>query len=449
MAAVQKEQRKKSGRKMSEVEAEDFFDELEGQSALKERFTIPKKSKQQLEAEEEAARLEAEKEEEKNGNVEESLKKRPAAGEQKVSPSPKRRKAASEFLESDASLISLPVTGLLPASDPLGLEHARVPTYGEVRGTVRNASDLWKDLYGGRLPREVDSQCTDSNCHLCDVELNSHIHARAHYCGKPHEKKAKKFLEDWVAQDPDNRQMPAKLQEAQQAFYENRPDHDPHYCDTCGVTHTSLMMATAHYQGKGHAKQLRKLGGHVPPSNSNKSLGGQEAMSGSGNRFFCMPCQLHFKDSREYECHMYSSEHKMAASSADQQWLWQCAVCRIQFPTQNQYNEHMSSYEHKAKAARVNTGMDVDQLLSQLRDNPNSALKCQVCNIQCTGKSMLEQHLAGKVHRKKLELNEQLTSNPHVLFCQLCNVRMTDKNGLDLHYNGKKHQKKANQAAQK
>lgn len=59
----------------------------------------------------------------------------------------------------------------------------------------------------------------------------------------------------------------------------------------------------------------------------------------------------------------------------------------------------------------------------------------------------MEMHLAGKKHKRKLELSgnnaAQADVHPELLFgCDVCGVKAPDQNCLEMHLRGKKHLKK-------
>ena len=129
--------------------------------------------------------------------------------------------------------------------------------------------------------------------------------------------------------------------------------------------------------------------------------------------------------------------------------------CKVNFKTNGLFKEHLGSSEHREKAANntdsnwasaassVPFGDTIDKMLSNLRKNPNSAFDCTLCNIPCSSQQVLNTHLAGKQHKKKLELSQAAGGR---FRCEVCSIEATDQAGLDMHLAGKKHIKKAAQA---
>lgn len=245
-------------------DTEEFYQKFEG-------YVIPKK-KQEPVIEDEIKSIGEQ-------NEIEVLPSSPSKAEKdKSSPKSKRRKvskrSASRFLsESEDEAYNVPIPGL---KDPLGLDKdfKASMTYGEARG-ARGALEAFQSLFEEPLPFVILSQCTELECKLCGLKFDGSSVAKSHYAGKNHMKRVKKALEEWHNQDPMNNKIPALKQQSEVTsssqsepwtFYENREDHDQTYCHICRIELSSRIVATSHYQGKNHAKELRKVqnGTYVP-----------------------------------------------------------------------------------------------------------------------------------------------------------------------------------------
>ena len=83
-------------------------------------------------------------------------------------------------------------------------------------------------------------------------------------------------------------------------------------------------------------------------------------------------------------------------------------------------------------------------MLSSLRNKPlANGFDCGLCQVQCSSQVVLDAHLIGKQHKKKLEMLHPPNRN---FQCEICNVKANDQVGLDMHLAGKKHKKKLVQA---
>ena len=380
----------------------------------------------------------------------------------------KRRKvskrSASSFLGSDSDDES--EVQILPGcKDPLGLDHIdQAKTYGKAR--TGHALEVFQSQFEGPLPSCITRQCTSLECKLCNVKHMQHKNAVLHYAGKAHMKMVQKALVEWKYVDPINRQIPALKQSEVVTsstglnFYQPGQDHDESYCHVCRIELSSKIVADSHYQGKNHAKQLRKIenGTYVDPIalasvplpkkpriahlDQDIVLPDKESrqgisisfvfssletgnryfiFSGSGNRFMCLQCKLHFRSNEEFIKHLSSQDHKETAAAKDQKGGNTAEV--LEFTT-------------------TPTQDSIDDMLSKLRANPSSAFDCSLCQVQCSSQVTLSTHLNGKQHLRKLEMSKNCVGS--AFKCTICNVETTDQNGLDMHIAGKKHQKKVN-----
>jgi len=411
---------------MSSDNDDDFY-------AKFENYKIPKKPKTAVEDKDVAN----EKDDSEEGEIKEPVKTPPP--KESHSPFKKKRIPKRSFFDSPKDNFAV------GSGDPLALE--RVMTYGEVRGSRHKALEIFLSQYEDTIPEEVKSKSTNAACGLCEIDFESQVSvAKSHYAGKNHAKKFKQALEAWHAKDPENNVMPTLKPagaasengaEGALSFFENRPDHDKTFCNICNLELTSEIVATSHYQGKSHAKQLRKIesGTYIPkedlpggkrrrtmPLDDKALFVDTEARQGSGNRFFCLTCKLHFKSQDQYNHHLSSLAHHNKANSNE-------------IPTLSNTSDFKPS---------VPSNDSIDDMLSKLRANPNSAFDCSLCQVQCSSQGTLATHLAGKQHKRKLEIAQNNQNNSNFR-CDICNVETTDQNGLDMHLAGRKHIKKASQ----
>ncbi|XP_037553236.1 zinc finger matrin-type protein 4, partial [Nematolebias whitei] len=86
---------------------------------------------------------------------------------------------------------------------------------------------------------------TDTYCHVCSTQLKLESHRATHYEGKKHAQKVQVFLEAARAE---------KTTGAKRAM----PSDKNRFCKLCNMVFSSSIVAKSHYQGKVHAKNLRK-----------------------------------------------------------------------------------------------------------------------------------------------------------------------------------------------
>lgn len=59
-------------------------------------------------------------------------------------------------------------------------------------------------------------------------------------------------------------------------------------------------------------------------------------------------------------------------------------------------------------------------------------LRCNLCNVTCTGQTSFNQHLSGAQHRRHFRPSTEF-------FCQTCNLNFTDANQQEAHIKGSRH----------
>ena len=130
-------------------------------------FRIPKKSKDQIEQEKKAKQ-------ERIRQEEEAAAKRAAEEVTILEVANKKRQKQSCFKPS------------FDSRDPLGLISRPDQGFGD-----RGDTSLIRSLYNDDIPEELAELCPTHKCILCKISsLNSDTHARSHYLGKQHSKKA-------------------------------------------------------------------------------------------------------------------------------------------------------------------------------------------------------------------------------------------------------------------
>ena len=167
-------------------------------------------------------------------------------------------------------------------------------------------------------------------------------------------------------------------------------------------------------------------------------MANMDARQGSGNRFFCMGCKLHFNEGIKYQQHLSSNAHKAKASE------------KSEFGVENttpQAEKSMFEIQESdlgdgdGEGGFSSRGMSIDDMLSKIRADPKSAFDCTICKVQCNTQEVLNVHLQGSKHKKKLvSLNNTQTRSQ--FFCEICNVDCAGQDPYNMHLAGKKHQKK-------
>lgn len=164
-------------------------------------------------------------------------------------------------------------------------------------------------------------------------------------------------------------------------------------------------------------------------------LADKESRLGSGNRFFCLQCKLHFNSGEKYYAHLSSSAHKNRISG---EAYVEDTTPRPSTPTDDEGNFTITSDEIAELQARGQAAIPVrdsiDDMLSRIRADPSSAYDCSICPAKCSSSEQLQMHQQGKKHQKKLIA---ISLNPNILNppppsgfrCEVCDVETTDQNG--------------------
>ena len=84
-----------------------------------------------------------------------------------------------------------------------------------------------------------------------------------------------------------------------------------------------------------------------------------ESRQGSGNRFYCLQCKLNFKSDGHFNEHLQSQSHK---DKKGQKSVWEPSDA-MDFQT-------------------IPSTDSIDDMLSKLRNNPQSAFDCTLCQVR-------------------------------------------------------------------
>lgn len=91
--------------------------------------------------------------------------------------------------------------------------------------------------------------------------------------------------------------------------------------------------------------------------------------------------------------------------------------------------------------------------------NQGSTFNCEICNLEFTSQAIMDAHLAGSKHQRKVQGNELLwklqqtescfTQDEETgkLTCLVCHVELTSPQLLEAHLQGTKHKNKVNPPA--
>jgi len=214
-------------------------------------------------------------------------------------------------------------------------------------------ASLEKNGEGGEKASDKES----FHCEFCDVTVNNKDIFESHRNGKRHAEKVRKIAE-------------GDSGVASQSFA----------CELCQITVTSQTLLDAHLAGKKHMKKLGGGGGA-----ESAVVGGGGATNGATNG---------------------AKPAKPAPETIT------CEVCKVTVNCQQLMDLHLKGKKHlkaigeKDMPKKENLGEKDMPKKENLGD-----CSCNICGIQVTSPQLMESHLHGKAHAKKLKkVNEENAS---------------------------------------
>ncbi|CAH4020725.1 unnamed protein product [Pieris brassicae] len=162
------------------------------------------------------------------------------------------------------------------------------------------------------------------------------------------------------------------------------------------------------------------------------------------------------------------------------QQLHYCDVCRISCAGPQTYKEHLEGQKHKKKEAAAKAGGGGGGGAGG-RGSGGAALRCELCDVTCTGADAYAAHVRGIKHQKVVKLHTMLgkpipsteptklssdkaeerdeddgeevqpvgqdyieeirgdDGKPHSFNCKLCDCKFNDPNAKEMHMKGRRH----------
>ncbi|XP_037637788.1 zinc finger matrin-type protein 1 [Sebastes umbrosus] len=231
---------------------------------------------------------------------------------------------------------------------------------------------------GGKSEEELlKGLLTDDYCHVCEAVLLFESQRLSHYEGKKHAQKIKVYLQtkrgEKTYEEPTGPQRPMTT------------DKD-HFCELCNMVFSSHVVAKSHYEGKVHAKNLRKQGLQPPvidrytevrdPDDADQKSapeGVTEHHLNSAATTTPPSTEVDLKDPNKY-----------------------CSMCVASFNNPQMALQHYNGRKHQRNQAR-------QELLKELGDKVQQAesLMCQMCSVQFNSVEMYQAHMQGTKHQIK------------------------------------------------
>ncbi|KAI4827179.1 hypothetical protein KUCAC02_030596 [Chaenocephalus aceratus] len=207
----------------------------------------------------------------------------------------------------------------------------------------------------------LKSLLTYDHCHVCDAALLYESQRVSHYEGKKHAQKLRVYLQA---------KRTEKIQESTRPQRTMTMDKDQ-FCELCNMVFSSQVVAKSHYDGKVHAKNLRKQGLQPPAVDRMLPEDGTEHLLDPTAPNTAPKKDVDLKDPNKY-----------------------CALCAASFNNPQMSLQHYNGRKHQRNQAR-------QDLLKDLGDKVQEAdsLMCQMCSIQFNSVEMYQAHMQGNKHQ--------------------------------------------------
>ncbi|XP_068450657.1 zinc finger matrin-type protein 1 [Clinocottus analis] len=225
----------------------------------------------------------------------------------------------------------------------------------------------------GDEEERLEGLLADDYCHVCEAVLLFESQRLSHYEGKKHAQKLKVYVQAKRAEEDMDKES-ARLQRTMTA------DKD-HFCELCTMVFSSHVVAKSHYEGKVHAKNLRKQGLQPP---------------GAYTEARTLPRLVRGPDDADQNSPP-DPTGDAAAPSAEVDLKdpnKHCALCAAAFNNPQMALQHYNGRKHQRNQARRD-------LLKELGDDVQQAnsLMCQMCSVQFNSVEMYQAHMQGNKHQ--------------------------------------------------
>lgn len=265
--------------------------------------------------------------------------------------------------------------------------------------------------------KEVGDTPSTLSCALCSINAPSKDAYDLHVNGKKHLAKVAKLDQGGAAA----------------AAGGAAPADSAFQCEDCNISTTNAEALELHKQGKKHLAKLNR---------------------GTAESFHCEFCDVTVTNKDIFETHRNGKKHaekvrKIAEGAAGGAAAEKtCDVCQITVQSQDMMEKHMAGKKHQKKVSGDDSG-DKPNGHKPSGDKPKAEpIACDACGISVTSQALMDAHLIGKKHLKKVGGGDggdgapaAAKPPPGTFTCDVCSVSVTCQQLLDMHMQGKKHLK--------
>ncbi|KAL0977794.1 hypothetical protein UPYG_G00161260 [Umbra pygmaea] len=219
---------------------------------------------------------------------------------------------------------------------------------------------------------------TDNHCQVCDASLLFESQRVAHYEGKKHAQKVRLYLQT---------KKDEKLSKEPAGFQRGVTVDKDRFCELCSMVFSSPVVARSHYDGKVHAKNLRKQG--IYPTTQTKDTSSQRGPD--------LTSSSQSQASDQGAGMVGANGPPNASDTVDlSDPNKHCRLCAASFNNPYMAQQHYVGRKHQRNQSR-------QQLLKDLGEDPAQAnsFTCPVCTIELNSVEMYQAHMQGNKHQVK------------------------------------------------
>ncbi|XP_057217173.1 zinc finger matrin-type protein 1 [Triplophysa rosa] len=244
-----------------------------------------------------------------------------------------------------------------------------------VQNTISNNSQVEEALQDDSDP--LKDLLTDKFCHVCEATLLYESQRVSHYEGKKHAQRVKLHLQNKNAE----RNKQSEECKGSLGGVSANPDK---FCELCNMVFSSPTVAKSHYEGKVHAKNVRKATTNAPPHGTSTPVLGSSAPP-------VRPAEVAVQKQTSQEPNDTSGLGEQEVNVDDPNKY--CALCKATFNNPVVAQQHYGGRKHQRNQTR-------QQMMDELGDQSEhaSALTCPICCLTFSSIEMYQAHMQGNKH---------------------------------------------------
>ncbi|KAJ8338755.1 hypothetical protein SKAU_G00355410 [Synaphobranchus kaupii] len=294
---------------------------------------------------------------------------------------------------------SVPLLGetRLENSKISALESASVPD----ADTVKNTHNTYKTQSEAEVSSSdvLKSLFARDFCHVCGAVLQFESQRVSHYEGKKHAQKVRLYLQTKREEE----QRTSEL-----TFFQKDGSVDPdRFCQLCNMVFSAPVVAKSHYEGKVHAKNLKKLGMQPTVPSTPQTVSprlppvlGDPAPQGS-------PLTPSSQEEGKKEAQEEEEEEEQTSQEPPVEGVdlndpnKHCRLCVASFNNPQMARQHYTGRKHQRNHVRYRALQEMEELGRPGAHLDSRTFSCPVCNVTLNSVEMYQAHMQGNKHQQK------------------------------------------------